>query len=129
VYQFEREARLRRVFVALFLIFLTKPTLADEDKTRRALSADHILDACKEKPSEPRFRQGICLGQIQMLYLLGFSDRLGSQAKYCPPDDVTIIQARKVIIKYIDDRPEQLHKPFVFLAIEALRQAWPCGTP
>ena len=94
----------------------------------RALSAAHILPACQEKETESKWSQGICIGQIQMLYLLAFGDGLGPKAKFCPPDGVTINQARAVVIKYIGDRPEQMHLPFVFLALDALQKAWPCGS-
>jgi Rap1a immunity proteins len=64
---------------------------------------------------------GSCIGQIQMLYSLGFGQQLAANAKFCPPDGVTIDQTRKVVVKYIDDRPEQLQQPFFLLAIDALR--------
>jgi hypothetical protein len=35
-------------------------------------------------------------------------------------------QSIRVVVKYIDDRPERQHEDFMALALEALRAAWPC---
>ena len=114
-------------FVALALAMLPTAAPAKEPyDAMKTLSAAYILAACKESPTESKWKQGICIGQIQAFYLLAFSDHLAPKGKYCPPDGVTIDQARLVVIKYIEDRPEQLHLPFFLLAIDALRKAWPC---
>jgi hypothetical protein len=42
------------------------------------------------------------------------------------PDKVTINQASRVVIAYIEARPARMHEPFNELALEALRDAWPC---
>jgi hypothetical protein len=124
------EGFMKALLIAIFVL-CSFPALADTDdaKMKRLLSAAFILDACKEKPSEPAFWKGRCFGQIEMLYLLAFGNHLGPDARFCPPDDVSINQARKVIIKYIDERPEQLHRLFFDLAIDALRKVWPCPKP
>jgi Rap1a immunity proteins len=44
----------------------------------------------------------------------------------CPPAAVTKPQAVRVVVKYIDDRPERMHENFLELAHEALRSAFPC---
>jgi hypothetical protein len=32
----------------------------------------------------------------------------------------------RVVVAYIEKRPERMHEPLADLAIEALQQAWPC---
>ena len=32
----------------------------------------------------------------------------------------------RVVIKYIEARPERMQEPFGTLALEALEEAWPC---
>ena len=44
----------------------------------------------------------------------------------CKPANVTNFQMVRVVVKYIDDRPERQHENFKVLAIEALGAAWPC---
>ncbi|WP_291842430.1 Rap1a/Tai family immunity protein [Bradyrhizobium sp.] len=111
---------------ALALLPAEAPAQNSPYDTMKALSAGHILAACKERPTESEWAKGICIGQIQVLYLLAFSDHLAPKGKFCPPDGVTIDKARAVVIKYIEDKPEQLHLPFLLLAIDGLRKAWPC---
>jgi hypothetical protein len=42
------------------------------------------------------------------------------------PGEAPISQLVGVVIFYIDGRPARLHEPFMVLALEALRAAWPC---
>jgi Rap1a immunity proteins len=42
------------------------------------------------------------------------------------PDGVTREQAVRVVIAYIDAQPAWMHENFGVLALEALREAWPC---
>jgi hypothetical protein len=44
----------------------------------------------------------------------------------CRPDGVTMGQEVAVVVKYIDEHPEDLHLEFLLLASEALAKAWPC---
>jgi len=39
---------------------------------------------------------------------------------------VTRGQTVQVVMAYIDSRPARLHESFYALALEALRNAWPC---
>jgi hypothetical protein len=44
----------------------------------------------------------------------------------CAPDGVTHGQLMRVVVQYIDQRPQRMHESFLMLAHEALRAAWPC---
>jgi hypothetical protein len=46
---------------------------------------------------------------------------------FCGPKEATIGQARDVIVKYLRDHPERRHLLFARLAIDAMRQAFPCA--
>jgi hypothetical protein len=97
-----------------------------------AMSAKSILEACKQDPEKPnpgqsRLSIGVCLGQIQMLYVLAYMDALAADRKICPPPrGVSVLDARDVIVKYIEDRPNLAVLPFVLLALNALKNEWPC---
>ncbi len=77
---------------------------------------------------------GVCTG-----YILGFGAGLrlanaltevqGAAIKkvlYCVPDEVTVGQQIRVVLKYIRERPEKAHFPTSALAAVALKQAFPC---
>ncbi len=93
------------------------------------LSAAHIFGACKEARGSSASERSLCWGEVQMLFMLASAGDgyLGSASRFCPPVSASINQTKKVVLKYIEDRPERLHEPFVFLAVEALRKAWPCS--
>jgi hypothetical protein len=43
-----------------------------------------------------------------------------------PPGGVTTGQYVRVVVAYIDARPVRMHERFELLALEAIRDAWPC---
>jgi hypothetical protein len=45
---------------------------------------------------------------------------------FCIPKGVTMGQMIAVVVKYVDEHPEDMHSEFLFLAHEALLTAWPC---
>jgi hypothetical protein len=66
---------------------------------------------------------GICTGVVW-----GVADML-SRSSSCPvcinvPEGVTYEQMVRVVIKYIEARPESMHKPFPGLAAQALVSTW-----
>jgi hypothetical protein len=63
---------------------------------------------------------GYCSGVVQaILSLLHMKD-------LCWEGMITNEQAVRVVIKYIEARPERMHEPFIKLVQEALIAAWPC---
>jgi hypothetical protein len=103
-------------------------------------SANFVLPGCKESvnhgPSrypDAEFRCGIEVGGLlgTAEYERRSGNRVapfGSQKPLCAdvPRGVTTEQAMRVVISYIEARPQRLHEPFIDLAIEAFRDAWPC---
>jgi hypothetical protein len=73
---------------------------------------------------ESTLEVGRCIGAISSLLYVGSS--LSEPIRFCPPSGVSINQAARVIMKFLDAKPEKLHEDFRGLAIEALRGAWPC---
>jgi Rap1a immunity proteins len=59
---------------------------------------------------------------------IGFKIRELSERekRYCPPKELSPLQTRLVVMKYLGDNPAKLHKPAVDLARSALRLAFPC---
>ena len=122
---------MRLLFAVLLagLVSTSGPANAISDqKIGQFLSAAYILDACKEAPKSGPGERGRCEGQIEMLYILALLGPryLGEASRFCPPDGASVDQVKRVVIKYIEERPERLHEPFFVLALESLRKAWPC---
>jgi hypothetical protein len=67
---------------------------------------------------------GACIGIMLMLKSMGRN--FNAPLKVCVPPDATIDQMLRVVTKSIDEHPEQMHRPFIVLAIVASQTAWPC---
>jgi hypothetical protein len=109
---------------AAMLIALTA-TAAAESSPRT--SADMLLPGCEiligadpRGSAELLADAGHCYGLIEGLSYA--SRALG----FCPPADATLAQMARVIIAYIEARPERMHENLPALAVEAQRRAWPC---
>ena len=87
-------------------------------------SAYNDMQGCRELVSQSNRHtelQRECASTVRtMLYV-------AASRGIWPSSGATVGQAVKVIVAYIDVRPERLHEQFEPLAIEALQQAWPCS--
>ena len=103
--------------------------VAESDKT----SASYWMPACRDAASsnfygdnsgEPEtvhvFKMGFCAGVINGITYMKKS--IG----FCLPDGVSAQEATRVVVQYIDKRPERMNENFKLLAVEALQAAWPC---
>ena len=55
------------------------------------------------------------------------ANMLGDKQYICREKDMTIGQSREVVIKFLRERPQELHRPFALLAHLALEAAFPCA--
>ena len=77
------------------------------------------------------FLAGICEGTIDGLAyeasMLKLSSAPAPHAEvFCVPKETKIDQQIRVVVKYIEARPERMHERFALLAPLALIEAWPC---
>src|SRR5262245_3262642 len=84
-------------------------------------SANTVMKGCRsyiagDRYNEP-FLQGVCTGEI---------DAIVDLSRSCAPNGSTLGQAVRVVAAYIDARPARSHEDFSTLALEALKDAWPC---
>ena len=87
-----------------------------------------LLPACKaaEYPDQIHslliaFKAGACMGLVDGLLIM-----LRSHNLVCPPDSVDYDQAMRVVIAYVEAHPTELQNGTRALAVQALRDAWPC---
>ena len=83
-------------------------------------SANAVMPGCRDAINsimrEP-YLNGLCVGIVRAMY---HSD---SVLGFCVPDRSTVGQAVRVIVAYVDQRPERMHEHFEVLVLEALRRA------
>jgi hypothetical protein len=92
-------------------------------------SANTLLPACKSSAISDAYEQGICLGIIIGVSRMALRARAQDAATYLCidiPSGVTRGQTRRVVVRYIEERPARMHEPFWSLALEAMQAAWPC---
>ena len=113
--------RIHAIGIAACLALLAQGIALAQSPDMR--SANTVMRGCRDnsKDDVPAiFLSGYCAGIVRAMFQ--FSSRLG----FCVPDGAEAGQAQRVVVAYIDQRPERMHETFDFLALEALRRAWPC---
>jgi Rap1a immunity proteins len=88
----------------------------------RAYQAGFYLEGCKDfLAGKSDFLSGRCVGAVEVI------DDLGSGTKlFCPPEATNNLERVRVIVAYIEARPERMKDGFGLLANEAMAKAWPC---
>jgi hypothetical protein len=112
--------------LALSLQTLGAAAFAEEDKS----SGNYWHRVCTSEG----LGHALCLA-----YLEGFNNGLnfwnafGASPLYCLPksvtmgeSSVTMDQIRKVVIRFLDQHPHELHNYFPILVTRALRESFPC---
>ena len=93
-------------------------------QSRDIVSANYVMPGCRELVGGSQRElglQGLCHGIVGIMFHFW-----RSQLGICFPDGTNVEQAVRVVIRYIDRQPERMHESFVELALEAMREAWPC---
>jgi hypothetical protein len=91
-----------------------------------AMTGNELAEYCSKK--EASFSSGICSGFIRGA-IDGFATALafiGNDQRYCLPSNTTNDQTRKVVEKYLNDNPQDLHMSADILTIVAMIRAFPC---
>jgi hypothetical protein len=97
------------------------------------LDGNDLLNGCKEADSanaskKSSFTAGYCYGivvsTIETSVIL--KDGIAPNFQSCVPTEMTNQQAVRIVIKYLQANPEQLHFPGSTLVIRALHKAFPC---
>jgi hypothetical protein len=100
----------RAFLVALVLLGATSSAMADGIDDLAGCKAATERDA------------GFCMGIVE-----GLMWSLPGWGVVCLPKGVTTGQGLKVLVKYMEDHPEELHDRTAELAFRAFVKAWPCS--
>ena len=110
-------AWLRPAFAILVALFGSRADAAPQ-AVPRAYQAGFYLEGCKDfLAGKTDFLSGRCVGAVEVI------DDLGSGTKlFCPPEATNNLERVRVIVAYIESRPERMKDG----ANEAMAKAWPC---
>jgi len=109
----------RTLLVALALLGATSSAMA---AATSATSSGVGCRAANERSAIDRVDAGFCSGIVE-----GTMWSLQIAKLVCLPNGVTLGQGLKVLVKYMDDHPEELYEKTAELAARAFVKAWPCS--
>ena len=116
------------ISIGLALALLTGPAFGGADDTANEVmpGCRSVLEKVRTKPhfdaKSANKEEGLCI--VGVAAAVTFA-AIG-QHEVCIPEAATMGQKIAVVVKYIDEHPEDMHLEFMFLAHEALLKAWPC---
>jgi hypothetical protein len=88
-----------------------------------AIATQQLADASQ------MFGAGFCLGLMQGIGRMNDfyeAASLNGTALFCRPPGANNGQSARIVLKYLRDHPEELHKEDFVLTVAALRDAFPC---
>ena len=105
--------------IAIFYTLLAASTCSAQDNT----SANFWLKMCASDAPDVHLCSAFLLGVHEFNRLL---PAMGQPREFCPPQQTTMAQHGAVVVKFLRERPGELHHPFIMLALAALKETWPC---
>ena len=85
-------------------------------------SANRVMSGCRAFLAEQdSIHSGFCAGLV-----VGVENVAALNGLVCPPAGSNLNQMTRIVVQYIDSRPARMHERFAYLALEALKAAWPC---
>lgn len=120
--------KLAIVYIALIVgaLFMAVRTEAEELNFDGNTLLHNCPDETQRNPSSiigPAWCYGYLKGIAEMQMVIQETPRL---IAYCVPEGVTMSQIKSIVLKYVQDHPEDLHYPSIGLVIVALNKAFPC---
>lgn len=102
----------------------------DEIVTTHGGRAESLVNACAEKPENSAAQLAYCFGYIEGIWDMHQAVKsmpgVAQSSTLCIPNDASPAQLAKVIAKYGNDHPEELHEAAIILVINALLRSFPC---
>lgn len=90
---------------------------------------NELLRDCTH-PSPGTFTAGLCLGYLKgVAEMSRLREKLPKLPPVCVPDAVTVGQVRNIVVRYLEEHPEELHYSSIILVTNALDEAFPCEAP
>jgi hypothetical protein len=113
---------IRQLALAILLARFVSPAQAGPPEVKRAYTAEFYLPGCKDFiTGQSNFFGGRCVGAVEVL------DALSQDTKaFCAPEVTSNLERVRIIVAYIEARPERKKEDFRLLANEAMAKAWPC---
>lgn len=120
----ERWAPMRWIITLMLLAGTLGPAAAQPADS--VVATGSVLMGCRalveNDPNGDMMQMGACAGAIRASLDIGAEVR-----QICPVDYVGVLQAARVVIGFVDEKPERKSEHFGPLAMTALGYRWPCS--
>jgi hypothetical protein len=96
-------------------------------------SGNNLLEKCQNYDSNwNSYDGGFCMGflfgavnQAQSRFNPAEGRKMGPPL-ICMPSEVSFEQMRRIVVRWLNEHPEALHKSGTYLVIDALQETYPC---
>lgn len=78
---------------------------------------------CRQEAKDS-FAKGVCFGAVMAIFNL--ANLYQADAKFCPPPKADVGTAIKLVLTYLEARPDMQDAPFEALALIVMHLTWPC---
>ena len=131
----------RTLIFFLVILFSGNPALAETG------SGNKLLERCKgaittldtnDYENADQFGSGICFGYLHgsrdaydisvgaLKFSGTYDNEITKSVLPCIPEQVQVIQLARILVKYLESHPEELHEDQSFLISKAFLKAFPC---
>lgn len=69
---------------------------------------------------DPQLSKGFCYGAVSVTINMRLTET------FCLPASVNLLQALRVTVEYMEQKPQELHLHLADVTERALARAWPC---
>jgi hypothetical protein len=116
----------RSLLIAFVVIFLSSNAYSGNATGNTYKFGCRLLASDKRVPigKFEAVKAGECSSAINVIFMLRRA--LDQSIRFCPPPRVALGQNAKIVVKYLDDHPEQMNDDFTLLVVRAFGQVWPC---
>jgi len=112
----------RQLALAILLALFGSTAHAGPPEVKRAYTAEFYLPGCKDFiAGQSNFLGGRCVGAVEVLDALSHDTNA-----FCAPETANNLERVRIIVAYIEARPERKKEDFMLLANEAMAKAWQC---
>jgi hypothetical protein len=77
--------------------------------------------------AEEALIEGFCVGAVAGVRFLAATSTKNSLYPICVPENAPKRQVLSVVVRYLHNHPERLNDDFLWIIMDALREAWPCA--
>ena len=115
---------MRRLWIAVAVLMFTAVGHAGKAEAS-VYTGDEILEHCED---ERVAAESICYGYLAGIIDVSLTYEHWGKMKmdFCPPAGASLSQLRKVVIKGLNEKPEELHMVAASLVHHVFRDAFPC---